>query len=75
MHSGNSQLFPVVDSEQVLPSLPADDATWHWPSEISNTMEWSIQFLDPAYLADHPVLGTNPIVEDRERIMDNTTDP
>ncbi|KAJ9283821.1 transcriptional regulator family: Fungal Specific TF [Paecilomyces variotii] len=36
-----------------IPLVPGDNLTttsnnWQWPSEISNTMEWSAQFFDPA---------------------------
>ncbi|KAL1961728.1 hypothetical protein VTN77DRAFT_1128 [Rasamsonia byssochlamydoides] len=32
---------------------------WQWPSEISSTMEWSVQFLDPAYMTTHSFAGAD----------------
>lgn len=40
----------LVDNIPLVPgdSLTATSNNWQWPSEISNTMEWSAQFFDPA---------------------------
>lgn len=32
---------------------------WQWPSEISNTMEWSAQFLNPAYMTAQSFPGAD----------------
>ncbi|KAL1879596.1 hypothetical protein Plec18167_004057 [Paecilomyces lecythidis] len=40
----------LVDDIPLIPgdSMTATSSSWQWPSEISNTMEWSAQFFDPA---------------------------
>lgn len=39
----NSTL-PIPNSIDAL-----EQSSWQWPSKISNTMEWSAQFFQPAY--------------------------
>ncbi|KKA24937.1 Uncharacterized protein T310_1016 [Rasamsonia emersonii CBS 393.64] len=41
------------------PSGMSTGECWQWPSEISSTMEWSVQFLNPAYMAAQPFAGAD----------------